>query len=354
MIPDEDAVEAMVLGGAFLGGGGGGSLEEGRKLGSAAIRLGKPDIVPIDSLPGESLLATVSAVGAPAAREKLVRQEDYIRAVRLLQERTGERIAGLISSENGALSTVNGLIQSAALGLPVVDAPCNGRAHPTGIMGSMALGELPGFISRQAAVGGNAETGRHLELCVDAPLARADALVRQAAVEAGGLVAVARNPVQAGYVRTHGARGAISMAVQLGRLLMANRSAGGETVARKLALAIGGEIEGCGQVARLELETRGGYDLGRLTVEDLDLTFWNEYMTLERSGERLATFPDLICTLDAADGTPRTSASLSSGAWVIVVSVPRKNLILGAGMRLPAADRVVEEVVKAQKQKQTG
>jgi hypothetical protein len=210
----------------------------------------------------------------------------------------------------------------------------------------MGLGELPGFVSRQAAVGGNPETGRHLELYLEAPLARADALVRQAAVESGGLVAVARNPVDAGYVRKHGAPGAICMALQLGRLMASHHDAGGETVARKLALATGGEIAACGQVAGLELETRGGFDVGRLRVEDFELTFWNEYMTLERGGARLATFPDLIATLDAVDGTPRTSADLTPGTRVIVLCVPRKNLILGAGMRLPAAFCAVEEVLK--------
>ena len=215
-------------------------------------------------------------------------------------------------------------------------------------MGSMGLGELQGFISRQAAVGGNPETGRHLELCVEAPLPRADALVRQAAVESGGLVAVARNPVDAGYVRRHGAPGAIGMALDLGRLMMRERHAGGETVARKLATAAGGEVVVSGHVAQLELETRGGYDVGRLTIEDVELTFWNEYMTLERGGARLATFPDLISTLDAVDGTPRTSADLEPGGRVIVLLVPRKNLILGAGMRVPAGFRAVEEVLKRQ------
>jgi DUF917 family protein len=348
MVLDEDAIEAMVLGGAFLGGGGGGSLEEGRRFGRAALKLGRPSVIPIDGLPDESLLATVSAVGAPASREKFVQQEDYVKAVNLLAERIGEGLSGLISSENGGLSTVNGLVQSAALSLPVIDAPCNGRAHPTGIMGSMGLGELSGFISRQAAAGGNPETGRHLELYVEAPLPRADALVRQAAVESGGLVAVARNPVDAGYVRKHGAPGAIRMALELGRLMMRERQAGGETVARKLAVAAGGEIVVSGQVAELELETRGGYDVGRLTIEDVELTFWNEYMTLERSGVRLATFPDLISTLDAVDGTPRTSADLEPGTRVIVLRVPRKNLILGAGMRVPAGFRAVEEVLKRQ------
>jgi DUF917 family protein len=68
-------------------------------------------------------------------------------------------------------------------------------------------------------------------------------------------------------------------------------------------------------------------------------------MTLERGGVRLATFPDLICTLDANDGTPRTSAELKPGIQVTVLRVPQRNLILGSGMRELAAFRAVENVL---------
>jgi len=346
MIVDKDDIEALVLGGALLGGGGGGSLAEGRRLGLAALQIGRPSLISIDSLAEDDPLVTVSAVGAPAAREKCTEPDDFIRAVQLLRSHLDRGIAGLISSENGGVSTVNGLLQSAALGLPVVDAPCNGRAHPTGLMGSMALGATHGYTSRQAAVGGNRDTGRHLELYVEAPLARSDALVRQAAAEAGGLVAVARNPVQAGYVRKHGAPGAIHMALELGRLILRERGLGGEGVARKIAAALNGQVIGSGAVDTLELETSGGYDLGRLTVGDVELTFWNEYMTAERGGVRLATFPDLISTLDRRDGTPRTSADLERGTDVIILSVPHTRLILGAGMRVEEHFRAVEEAIK--------
>jgi len=47
----------------------------------------------------------------------------------------GLSISGLISSEVGALGVVNGWVQSAALQIPVIDAPANGRAHPLGLMG---------------------------------------------------------------------------------------------------------------------------------------------------------------------------------------------------------------------------
>ncbi|MEW6723346.1 MAG: DUF917 family protein [Bacillota bacterium] len=105
-----------------------------------------------------------------------------MRAVELLRDALGVRIGGLITNENGGSATVNGWIQAATLGLPVVDAPCNGRAHPTGLMGSMGLHRSPGYLSLQAAVGGDPNQGRYLEITAAGSLAGASATVRQASI----------------------------------------------------------------------------------------------------------------------------------------------------------------------------
>ena len=100
--------------------------------------------------------------------------------------------------------------QAAALGLPLVDAQCNGRANPTGVMGSMNLHRDPGYITTMTCAGGNPETGRYVEGVFRGTINRTAALVRAASVEAGGVVGVARNPVTAAYVRKNGAVGGIS------------------------------------------------------------------------------------------------------------------------------------------------
>jgi DUF917 family protein len=348
MVIDRETVEAMVLGGALLGGGGGGSVEMGRRLGRLALRMGEPRLIGVDEVGDHALAATVSLVGAPAAPEAHVTPEDHIGAVLLLGERVGSPLSGLVSSENGGSATVNGLLQSAALGIPVLDAPCDGRAHPTGAMGALGLRSLEGYISRQAALGGDPERGRNVRLLVESTLPRADALIRQAAVEAGGLVAVACNPVTIAHLRAHGAPGAIAMAVRLGEVMWDERTAerDGPSVAERLAGELGGRVLVEGEVRGLVRETRGGHDLGRLTVGDVELTFWNEYMTAERTaGERLATFPDLIASLDADHATPLTTAELREGARVLVLAAPRERLLLGAGLREPENFRAVEAAI---------
>ncbi len=349
MIPiTADMIEAASLGGCLLGGGGGGSMEKGMAIGRLALEVGLPRLASIDEMPAGATIVTASAVGAPAAERQFCKPMHYVRAVELLRA-GGVAIDGLVTSENGGLATLNGWFQSAVLGIPVVDAPCNGRAHPTGTMGSMGLHRLDGYVSRQAAAGGNPDAGAYTEIAVSAALAEAARLVRQAAVSAGGMVAVARNPVTAAYAREHAAVGAIGRAIEVGKRMLAARQKGAVGVAAAAAGFLGGEVVAEGEVEEVSLETRGGFDVGRLAVRsggtDLELTFWNEYMTLERRGERLATFPDLIATVDASNGRPLPTAEVRRGLPVAVVTVPAAKLILGAGMRDPALFRDAEEAV---------
>lgn len=346
---DSAAAEAAVLGGAVLGGGGGGSMEDGLAVARLALQMADVRLVPLDACPDDATLLTVSAVGAPAAKDRYVRPVHFIRAVEYFRQAFGVAPGGLITNECGGNATVNGWLQAAVLGLPLVDAPCNGRAHPTGVMGSMGLHRQSGFISRQTAVGGDPKRGLYLETAVSGSLDRAAALVREASVKAGGLVAVARNPVSAGYARTHAAPGAIAQCIALGRAMLAARAGGYGRAAAAAAEFLGGTLAAAGRVERVALETRGGFDVGAVTVAGRDgpaeLTFWNEYMTLEIAGERLGTFPDLITTLDAADGRPVATAEIAPGRDIAVLLVPKAGLLLGAGMRDPALFAVAEAAV---------
>src|SRR5690606_21692653 len=114
-------------------------------------------------------------------------------------------------NENGPETSVNGWFAAAVSGLPVLDFACNGRAHPTGLMGSMGLHAQPGFVSQQAFVGGAEE--RYTEGLVRGGLEDVAAIVRRASQVAGGFVSVCRNPIAIGYARDNGAPGAISEAI---------------------------------------------------------------------------------------------------------------------------------------------
>ncbi|MBO8140645.1 MAG: DUF917 family protein [Firmicutes bacterium] len=346
---DREFLHDAVIGGALLGGGGGGSMDEGLREGLLALDVGPIKLVSVDELAADDVLATVSSVGAPAATERFVQPVDYVEAVRLLQESARVPLAGLITSENGGSSTVNGWFQAAILGIPVVDAPCNGRAHPTGLMGAMGLHRKPGYRSVQTAVGGDPDKGRRIRMVVEGSMNVAAAAIRRAAVDAGGLVAVARNPVTVSYVREHAAVGAIGLAARVGRAMREAMSGGGPAVAAAAAGILNGNVVAQGRVSRFRLVTEGGFDYGQVAVQagddEYELSFWNEYMTLESSGQRLGTFPDLLATIAADSGLPVSGADIREGMDVVIVYIPAGSLPLGAGMRDPELFRAVEEVI---------
>lgn len=310
-------------------------MEKGYK--SAAMGLDMADIYLLDpeDLDEEAILVNVSNVGAPSAANAYVEPEDYGKVVRVLCEKMGIQAAGIITNEAGGSATVNGWLQSALTGLPVIDAPCNGRAHPTGVMGSMGLHRAADYESVQAAAGGKKENGRRVEMVACGKIDRAAGLVRAAAVEADGLVAVARNPVTCGYAKKNGACGAVKQAIRLGEQMLAAKEKGADAVLEAVCCELGGEIIARGIVSELDLKCSGGFDTGMIQIGDLELTFWNEYMTAEKDGMRLGTFPDLIMTFDGETGMPVTSAEVRKGQNLAVFVTDRSNLLLGAGMRDP-------------------
>ncbi len=358
---DKESIEAALLGGAVLGGGGGGWIEEGRKLAEVAVGKGFSEILPIEEVPDDTLLLTVSGVGAQSAGRDVVRPDDYVKAVELFRQKTGIKVGGLISSEIGALGVVNGWVQSAFLNIPVIDAPCNGRAHPLGLMGSMGLHRDREYTSLQAAVGGDEAKGNRVEDFFKGILLEVSKSVREASIKAGGMVAVARNPVPARYVKKNGAPGAIQMALGLGRVMLERKRMldSEKILERKKSVSyelikevvehLGGNFQIKAKVESLILRTEGGLDVGKLLLSEgekhYELSFWNEYMTLEADGRRIATFPDLIMTFDSETALPLISAQIKENCEVFVITVPSEQLVLGAGMRDPVLLKIVEGAV---------
>ena len=331
-------VEALALGGAILGGGGGGSPEGGRRKGLLALEIGDIWLYQPDELPEDTIVATIVALGAPTQRSRM-KPSGFIRAAQLLWE-AGIDFEGVIAAENGGYNSFGGWLPAAALELPVVDAPCDGRAHPTAVMGSMGLHRLRDYRSVKAIVAEGVEVIAHGSVEATSRVARLIASER-------GLVAMARDPVALSYAVEHGAPGAISKALELGHRLLKALGEGERAVEAAMEF-LGGSILCHGTVVGKRLETRGGFDVGLLRVEaegeTYELTFLNEYMTLEHGGRRLATFPDLISTFDE-EGKPITSAAVEEGDGVYVTVVPRERIPTGDGLRYSEVYRPVEEAL---------
>ncbi|MBX8946799.1 DUF917 family protein [Lysinibacillus sp. K60] len=324
----KDDAKKAVYGGCILGGGGGGWIHDGLAKSESAFEMGTPNLITIDELQDDDYVACVSLVGAPSAKELYVDSQQLVQTVQRMQKEFPQPIKAIMTNENGASTTINGWLQAAGTGLPVIDAPCNGRAHPTGSMGSLNLTEVDGYLSIQTFSGG--KNDKKIEGIVSASINKASNVVRSMSVEAGGMVGVCRNPVQVDYVKKNAAVGGITQAIELGEVFLSVPE-GPERI-EAVALYLKGRVIHSGTVSSYELNETGGFDVGFVKIDDLELTFWNEYMTAEINGERKGTFPDLIMTFDAKTGCPLVSAEIQEGQSIAVISVPKDNLKLSSTM----------------------
>ena len=342
----EENGRAALLGGWFLGGGGGGLPEGGEATLEEALSIGPVNFLSIDELRDEEIILTASLVGSPASKDSCIARQHYEQVYRQFCAAWSGEVAALTTNETGAQSISNGWITAALTGLPMVDGACNGRAHPTGLMGAMGLDQLADYRAVQAGAGGVG--AHHTELCAVGTVGSTSQLIRQAAPLAGGFVTVLRNPVTAAYYRENAALGAVTQVIELGRLWQAHDQSA-ESLLRMLQEQMECRVLAKGRISRVELKMTGGFDVGSLTVENdgppLEIDFMNEYLLAEQSGRRLATFPELIAVIDLASRRPVCSAQLRKGAEVAVVALPVRRLTLGRGMKIPQLFTVCEEAL---------
>ena len=151
-------------------------------------------------------------------------------------------------------------------------------------------------------------------------------------------------------MKKHAAIGAIRQAIDLGFKLLKGIDEGDVfSAASELSSTLGGEVVDEVAIVEKVLVTEKGFDVGYLKLEGVkasyEVCFFNEYMTLERNGERLATFPDLIALINLENGRPITSAEASKGMKALLLTAPRHKLLLGAGLLHSEVYKPVEEMI---------
>lgn len=341
----DDAANAVV-GGSVLACGGGGWVRHGELMGDLATRIGQPVLVTADELPDDAIVATVTAIGAPASKDWEIRPLDYVRALERLMRAIDRPVAAVMTAQNGASTTLNGWIQSAVLGVVVLDAAGDIRAHPTGKLGAMKLGERKGYETVQVAYGGNRALHGTLEVVTRGTPVTTSNVLRDVCTRVGGFIASARHPVEASWVKANAALGAVSYALALGAAMRAAMPEGPEAVMAAVCSTTGGQLVGRGRLTLPKpVYTEGGWDRGAVVVGDLTVRFLNEFMTIDRGPTRVATFPDVIAILSEETGLPIAVEDFREGTPAAVLHVPRTKLILSSSTRDRLALEEVESIM---------
>ena len=339
-----DDVESALIGGLLLSAGGSGkrSAARGRALGRVALDYNTVRLASLDELNPDDRVITATAIGAPGVPNPAVVPRDSIDSARRLVAMLDQRPIGVIC---GHVPGFNAWLVAAALGLDYVDAASNGRGHPTVKMGGMGLASRPDISIIQVASSRGAAANSPLQFVAEGDIVRTSNVMRQAAVVNGGLIYAARGPLTAGFIKENGAAGAITFQLELGRAVL--RANGTDRVQAAIEF-LGGTLLLQGEVSANTVTYGGGFDLGQMTVRgasgEVVLGIYNEYMTADLGGQRVATFPDMIGTLDPATGEPVAISELPRGSQVAVIIAHRSKFPVGKGALDPA---VFPEVEKA-------
>ena len=343
-----DAAHAILGGGVFACGGGGWKTH-GEVMGQMATTVGRPVLAHPDELDDEAWVATVTAIGAPAAPHWEIQPADYVHALETLMRNVDVSITAVMTAQNGYSTTLNGWIQSAMLGVVVLDAAGDVRAHPTGKLGAMGLTTRENYTATQVVFGGNRQRHGRLVSINRGTVVTCDNVLRDISVRTGGFIAAARNPVELTWVREHAAIGAISAALALGRVMRESQSrsggAGRATIDAVVA-QLGAIVHDEGPLSfATALHTRGGFDHGTLRVGACTVPFLNEYMAIVSDGERRSSYPDTIAVLSTDSGLPVAIKDARAGMEVTLISVPASRLPLSTSAIDPLALRECEEIM---------
>jgi DUF917 family protein len=136
----------------------------------------------------------------------------------------------------------------------------------------------------------------------------------------------------------------MEFAIALGRAYLKALGSKGLDPLEEISSYLDGEVVTKGRVTSVEINTKGGLDIGRVLLETgHELTVYNEYITLELNGERLYTFPDLITTMDTSNNLPLNTAKVMKGMDLAIIAVKKERLILGSSMRDVDLFKLLEE-----------
>jgi uncharacterized protein len=338
-------VEPAIVGGMLLsaGGSGKGRVAKDRRFGEAAFALGPVALAPVDEIDPQAGILVATAVGAPGGGKHLAHPDHSVRAARQLLVAAGAAAGGVIP---GHVPGIYAWLVAAALGVPLLDAACNGRGHPTVKMGSLGLSSQPHVRLFQSGVGAN------VSLTVNGNAAVTSHLMRAAAVQNGGLIMACRGPLEASLIRSAGAVGAIGYQLGLGRAVIGAGPSGQARVEAALRFTKG-RLLASGRVVANTVAYRDGFDVGTVTVRsassgsEVKLGVCNEFMMAEVDGQRIATFPDLMAAMDPHTGEALAISELPEGTPVAVLAVSKRDLPMGSGIYDPAVYPDVEQAIGA-------
>ncbi len=335
MLIKPSMLEDYARGAAFLGSGGGGDPYYSFLLAQAASeKCGDFELMPVDELPDEALVAPCGWIGAPTVSvEKLPNGKETVAGLKRLETVMGRKIDAVMPIEIGGGNGLAPLVAAAELGIPIIDADGMGRAFPESqmtILNIKGLYACPSVLTAACGATTVIETDdNHTH----------ERIARSLSVALGGIAHMVEYPLTGAQVKTHAITGSVSAAIAIGRAVSHARKDGQDPfLALGEALEKTSQYPHCktifdGKICDLQRETSGGFSVGTATIKALErnsimrVQFQNENLIALEDGKLKAVVPDIITIMDRESADTITTERLKYGQRVKVVAAAAPTML---------------------------
>lgn len=328
---DLKQIDALALGSAVLGSGGGGNPNLGAMLLKQAWESKGTDgvqVTPFDEVDEASLLIGSAGMGSPVIGiEKIPNGEEYAVAFKALESYLGKSADYISPVEIGGVNSIVPLITAIYRGLPVVDGDGEGRAFPELQMTTFnAYGEraCPLCVVDERGNASIIEAVNNLW---------AEKIARSITVAFGGRGYVAIYPMRGSSYRRTAIPSSLSKALSIGESILEGlRNKEAEDYLIKSA---GGRKVFTGKIVELKRHNLRGFSIGNVVMQGIDdstgdrleVTFQNEYLRArifrgEEPPQTIVETPEIISIHDHSSMLPLTTDQLRYGARCKVLQIP--------------------------------
>ena len=328
----KEDLDALAIGAAILGTGGGGDPSIGQFMAEDALDENGPvTVYDVEDLRDDQGVIPIAGMGAPTVLfEKIPRGTEAISAFQRLEEHLGMRGAFPCPIEAGGINSLVPIQVAARLKRPVVDADGMGRAFPELYMQTF---HIYGISGTPACIVNESDDVVILDRLRDNYAL--EWIARGLTIRMGGHTFVSQFPMQGRDVKRAAIRGTLSLGLRIGKaVLLAEKNHGDplETVctASHYAGYGRGQIVFAGKIVEVLRRTAEGFARGAVHIDGLNehrgqsiqIEFQNENLVIRNEEGIVAMVPDLITVLDPHTGRAITTERLSYGQRVAVLVIP--------------------------------
>lgn len=329
-IMDAD-LEALAIGAAILGTGGGGNPYLGKLRAQELLKRGQEiRILPFEELRDDDVIVSVGGIGAPVVGiEKIEKGDECYLALKAVEAFSKTRVTALIPAEIGGSNSIEPLLAASHANLPVVDGDGMGRAFPEVQMSTFFIYGLRPYPAALADEKGNQVVLGHVQ-----DMHALERFARTIAVDMGATAGFALPPMSGLDIRRTAVPHTVTQALGLGRAVLEARAKRQNPIERILEVTAG-RLLFEGKIVDVNRQVVKGFARGvarlhginSFSGSELTVDIQNENLIARRDGQVIAVVPDLISMIDIDTAEPTTTETIRYGFRVAVIGMPAHPLL---------------------------